>query len=763
MDSKAVSPLIGFVLLLAIIMGLIGIMQSQWVPVWNKQVEAKHLDRLSYEVADMSEAISMAAQTGSPAKVVFESVEYPNYYILFSPSKSAVSVSSIPLKVKLSGTINGESLNKDFTTHAIVIQPQYFYSQRSKLLYEHSAVIKFYGNAVVPKLDQTSFTKDSVNLYIVNTTFNSLSMTDSLNLAYYPVSYGGINEFKGDITFECYNSETAKLWNETLAKIYGGSNVERDGRNVTIRNADIHLSLNYGIVSLNSAEVVTHTTASHLKPLLNTSVTYEIPAGQTKDFGVQVLDEYWNPVRDAGELSRVSVSGCDNVYYQDSEVWCTADSSGDVKFSLGSETVTYTVEITHPSGGAGIFDISWLNGTFSGDHYYFGWDASTGNPKNFVAKVKYNSNPVAYAPVYFSTDNPSLIDFNPTFNQTDNNGKALVKVTANDNGTANLIATCGGSSSVLKLDIWNVTTFCPAGWQYYRVITLNPETPVNYFQVKIVLDSSFDYSHANSDGSDIRFYDTSWNPLPYWIEKWNEGGESVIWVKVPNAGTNRIYMFYGNSSASSKSNGAAVFDFFDDFETFNTSKWTAYSTNYDISGSVLTIRKGGIERKSAFPFRFQDGYVAETKVKFLNLGGRRSYSGVIPEIASSPYTASSNRNRDATILYMREYRSYSVCYWIGDGRGSGYDRYGCPWVSTNGEWYITGVSVLGNEVKFWKDYMVEETVTGINWNKDLVYIKLGSFYRDESYNIQDTSYDWVRVRKYADSEPTASIGDEQSC
>ncbi|MDI3498930.1 MAG: hypothetical protein PWQ40_2299, partial [Archaeoglobus sp.] len=40
MDSKAVSPLIGFVLMLAIIMGLIGIMQAQWVPVWNKEVEA---------------------------------------------------------------------------------------------------------------------------------------------------------------------------------------------------------------------------------------------------------------------------------------------------------------------------------------------------------------------------------------------------------------------------------------------------------------------------------------------------------------------------------------------------------------------------------------------------------------------------------------------------------------------------------------------------------------------------------------------------
>lgn len=109
MDCKAVSPLIGFILLMAIVMGLIGILQSTAVPQWNKAVEAKHLSSLKYEVADISRLISISASTGSPAKVVLKAgVDYPNYYILFSPSKASTTISAINLNVNISGYVTNE-------------------------------------------------------------------------------------------------------------------------------------------------------------------------------------------------------------------------------------------------------------------------------------------------------------------------------------------------------------------------------------------------------------------------------------------------------------------------------------------------------------------------------------------------------------------------------------------------------------------------------------------------------------------------------
>jgi len=135
MDSRALSPLIGFVLLLSIIMGFMSIMQSNAVPQWNKGAEAKHLDKVSYEVAKLSEAVSIAGSTGNPAKIVIDAgVKYPEYYILISPSKAAGSIDKRELWVKI-GTEN-------FTTHAIIYRPNYLYSSSPELIFEHSAIFR---------------------------------------------------------------------------------------------------------------------------------------------------------------------------------------------------------------------------------------------------------------------------------------------------------------------------------------------------------------------------------------------------------------------------------------------------------------------------------------------------------------------------------------------------------------------------------------------------------------------------------------------
>lgn len=122
-------------------------------------------------------------------------------------------------------------------------------------------------------------------------------------------------------------------------------------------------------------------------------------------------------------------------------------------------------------------------------------------------------------------------------------------------------------------------------WQYKRTITLSPSTPESDFQVKVELTTSnFDYSNANSDGSDIRFYDSTGNELNYWVENWDTSGTSTIWVKVPTAGTSTIDMNYGNSVALSESNKNATMNF---FETGTLS----LSTTID-GGVVQTVNLG---------------------------------------------------------------------------------------------------------------------------------------------------------------------------
>jgi len=137
-------------------------------------------------------------------------------------------------------------------------------------------------------------------------------------------------------------------------------------------------------------------------------------------------------------------------------------------------------------------------------------------------------------------------------------------------------------------------------WSYRKKITItnSSSSDVTDYQVDIVLDSSnFDFSKANSDGSDIRFTsDDGQTPLSYWIESWDSANSKAkVWVKVPSIPANSsvdIYMYYGKPSATDESNMADVFIAgcnFDDgtlcgFEDISQSgSYVTVSSDYSIS------------------------------------------------------------------------------------------------------------------------------------------------------------------------------------
>ena len=90
------------------------------------------------------------------------------------------------------------------------------------------------------------------------------------------------------------------------------------------------------------------------------------------------------------------------------------------------------------------------------------------------------------------------------------------------------------------------------GWSYRRPVSIASPcgAEVAGYQVQISLDSSFDFTKAKPDGSDLRFTTSDGTTLiPYWLETWDPtGGQAKIWVKVPMIpieGTT-LYLYYGN-------------------------------------------------------------------------------------------------------------------------------------------------------------------------------------------------------------------------
>jgi VCBS repeat-containing protein len=110
-------------------------------------------------------------------------------------------------------------------------------------------------------------------------------------------------------------------------------------------------------------------------------------------------------------------------------------------------------------------------------------------------------------------------------------------------------------------------------WSHRSTVSVsNPGgTQLSNFQVHLSLDSTFDFSNAKTDGSDVRITsDNGSTLLPFWIESWNDSTKTAsVWIKVPSippAGST-FYLYYGNPTATSASNGQGTFEFFDDFES----------------------------------------------------------------------------------------------------------------------------------------------------------------------------------------------------
>jgi len=281
-------------------------------------------------------------------------------------------------------------------------------------------------------------------------------------------------------------------------------------------------------------------------------------------------------------------------------------------------------------------------------------------------------------------------------------------------------------------------------WLYFRELSLNPSTPENNFQVKVLLnDSNFEYANANSDGSDLRFYDPNNQKLSYWIESWVYGGESIIWVNVPVSGTSSIYMYYGNSQALSESNGEDVFIFFDDFEgsNLNLTKWNTDDDQY----SSITVSNSQVRLYTRPPSVFYERTHYGFHDYYIEHGETYGYHAIT---GGAIFTPSENNWLIGQMHWINStsapYYENDVLYSDDTDNPSGplpvrfyahtaYAGPGTHWgsiISSNDE--SIGIPGRSMRVRTWLD----ET------------------------NEVDIRIDWVAVHKWSSSLPEVSIGEE---
>ncbi len=171
-------------------------------------------------------------------------------------------------------------------------------------------------------------------------------------------------------------------------------------------------------------------------------------------------------------------------------------------------------------------------------------------------------------------------------------------------------------------------------WSRRQQITFNntnvggfaPAETLSSFPVLLVLNSTnVDYSLTQDDGGDLRFFDGDGAPLAYEIERWDETGNSYVWVKVPQidiGATDWITMYYGNASVADGEDSSAVwagtgYRSVYHLDDVGPTVQDATSTNYD--GTATNGATGGQTGQigTAYGFDAADDYI--------NLGDDRSF------------------------------------------------------------------------------------------------------------------------------------------
>ncbi len=319
-----------------------------------------------------------------------------------------------------------------------------------------------------------------------------------------------------------------------------------------------------------------------------------------------------------------------------------------------------------------------------------------------------------------------------------------------------------------------IACFCRAGcprfsaWQYRVPVTIQNQTGITLtnYQVKILFNSQTLIASGKmlSSAAD-----------PYTINT----PQTELWVKIPvlPPGQTTIYLYYGNFAAPPLANGDSVFLFFDDFTNpgLNPNKWTWGSANNSFSFSTgnsdLIIQNpgsstasaifGGIESKPTFSHGTLGDFAVDFKRVAFTLNSEQNNFGFgLYNDAQPPWAY----GEIVPLFYyiraefnINQFRSYSSTGSITTtplnvAWGTGI-RHNATFILTKPANYRARLFVNGT--------LAADHLTNVSDTTYQIFIK-----HEDDPNVtagETIRVDVIFVRKYAEPEPNAILGNEETC
>ena len=303
---------------------------------------------------------------------------------------------------------------------------------------------------------------------------------------------------------------------------------------------------------------------------------------------------------------------------------------------------------------------------------------------------------------------------------------------------------------------------CLTGWTYRVPVLIDnsANTALSDHQIKLTLNTQelIVKGKAKLDGGDIRFLDKNGAVLPFWIdpESYNST-TSEIWIKVNSiaaTSTDTIYLFYGEASSLSLSNGDLTFDIFDDFigSTINASKWTSCNgRTFDIAGGTATFTSdtlvsdhGSIESVASI----NTPTIVEANVVSVSNG----LAFIGQKNGAEGYGLAYEDNGQPT-MRMVKFKADASCFDLANINPPNNTTRSAN--ETSGLWSFSWFSP-SNQQFSWPGQAATESRNDTEYTLPSgVTIALGNINIPGSFEV-----DWVRARKYLASQPSTSLGAE---
>lgn len=360
----------------------------------------------------------------------------------------------------------------------------------------------------------------------------------------------------------------------------------------------------------------------------------------------------------------------------------------------------------------------------------------------------------ALVPTYIA-DFP--IDPNGTsYSYTSTNGSDFtVSSTLSDATPYSYTASTGFSSGAAS------ATWLTGNYTKRKLVTITASASLTDYQVSF--NVAYD-SDMQSDFDDLRFATPNATLLNYWIESKTDSSTAKVWVKVPtlSSGSNTIYMYYGNSSATTGSNGNNTFAFFDDFSG-DLSKWTVaskatYTTVEISSGQLLTHRN--VDWNYIMAAIGTNASFAKTTPWAIHFShkmvGTSPWGGCADKMKAMlvSFTSSVTRNAyDSGSCGTQGHASNSYSYlWHNTGNGFPYKTMEID-LDGAGQMKLIDNGTAGS----WQAAPTWADINASGFNFELICMGSGGGGGDDH-----CYYDDVYISKYAATAPTASFSSEES-